>query len=147
VSSRFALDQSVVYGALERRPEPGLAMHAIIRRCDTVVWDREWHERCLRVVLREAAKGNIIALELLELIRQALVWAGKMLQVTGELPVLEDEGGIHAKDLWLVRLAVAAGATVVAEDAPLRKALCKRGIPCVTPREVVAGGSHQSRAT
>ncbi|MBM4036147.1 MAG: hypothetical protein FJ291_30810 [Planctomycetes bacterium] len=142
MSSRFVLDQSVVYGALEERAEPEQAIHAIISRCDTVVWNAEWYEKCLSVVSREASRDSSGALQLLLLFHRALAWEGKMDQVTGQPSALANATGIHHKDLWLVRLAMAGGATVVAEDAPLREALHARGVPCVTPSEVLGGADR-----
>ena len=136
MSARFALDQSVLYGALEGQHVFLRAIVAIVERCDTVVWDDQWWTRCYDEMCRQAAAGSATALLLLRLLQPALAWQGKMEQQPSDPPPVADEAGIHREDLWLVRLAVAAGASVVAEDAPLLEALRAKGIPCVRPDDI-----------
>jgi rRNA-processing protein FCF1 len=61
-----------------------------------------------------------------------------MLQEPNEPSALRDESGLHHKDLWLVRLAVASGAEIVTEDGKLARTLRDKGIPCADS-SVIAG--------
>jgi hypothetical protein len=133
---RYVLDQSVVKGALEGCAPSLEAILTIIRRCDSIVYNGEWWDKCYACMARSAAARSQVGLLLLQVFKQALVAREKMVQETAESERLKDESSIHHKDLWLVRLSVWSKAILVTKDGHLAAALEKKGIRSIAPENV-----------
>ena len=131
---KFVLDECIIKGALENCVSCLEAILTIVRACDTIVFDGEWFAKCYPPVAR--AGHSAAGLRLLRVLNQALAARDKLRQETGNIPALIDESGIHHKDVWLVRLTVAAEAALVTKDGPLLAALRDKEIACLTPEEV-----------
>jgi hypothetical protein len=134
-NKRYVLDESVVKGALERCVPSLEAILRIVNRCDSIVFNSDWWDKCYACMARSA--GSEVGLRLLRVFNQAFVVRDKLVQETAEGEPLKDENGIHHKDLWVVRLAVSSKATLVTKDGPLAAALKDKGVPCVAPEDVV----------
>jgi len=132
---RFVLDECIVQNAVDGCVASLNTILKIIECCDAVVFNADWIEKCYPRICRGV--GSTAGLRLLRLFNQAFVTKDKLYQETCDTPPLADESGIHHKDFWLVRLAVATAATVVTVDAPLHAALREKGISCARPDEVV----------
>ena len=135
MSDRFVLDESIMKGALEGQPICVRVIAAIVQRCNSIVWNTEWLEKCYRPVARRAHASE--GRHLLDLMKHALVWKGKMVQVTEKSPPLSDESQIHRKDIWLVRLAQASEACLVTTDRKLVEALRSMSLACTFPERVI----------
>lgn len=132
---RYVLDESIVKGAPERNGACGEAIVAIVRRCDSLVFNEQWMKKCYAPVKRSS--HSLGALALLRILDNCFAFRGKLCQEAQTPPALEDESGIHHKDLWLVRLAVASGAQVVTEDGDLAESLRRKGISCSDARAAI----------
>ena len=133
--TKYVLDESVVKGALGGVGCCLRAINTIVLRCDSLVYDKLWCEKCLAEVERHGHTAYGYAL--LWVMNYAFACPAKMIQETQPPPRLKDESEIHAKDLWLVRLAAAAEACIVTMDRPLLRVLRSRGAVCLGPDEVI----------
>jgi hypothetical protein len=127
-------DESVVKGALEGSVPSLEAIRTIVERCDSIVYNGEWLDKCYACMARSA--HSAVGLRLLRVFNQAFVARHKLVQETTECEALNDESSIHHKDLWLVRLSVSSNATLVTQDGPLAGALEEKGIPWIAPENV-----------
>lgn len=134
---KYVLDESVIKGGIEGRSCCKLAVSAIVRRCDCLVYNDEWQKKCYSEIARHA--HSVDGLYLLRIMKYAFSSTRKMIQETQTPPPLKDESEIHAKDLWIVRLAAAAEACIVTMDRPLLCILRSRGVACLGPNEAIEG--------
>lgn len=134
MSRNYALDESIVKGALEGKANCLNAIRTIIKRCDAMAWNSAWFHRCYPPATRQAYRQA--GYHVLRMMKIAFAWQGKLCQETEAPPCLPDESGIHRKDLWLVRLAYTSGACIVTTDRRLLEAVRSKGMCCELPDDV-----------
>lgn len=130
MTQRFIIDENVAILAQKMENDQGEAditcrrlVESIIEIChslvfDTVLWDKIYHQ--LLDYTRDQPFG---ARSLLRLIFLAMERDGKIINIGSEAPPFAEETEIpqgSQDDKFIVRLAVASGATLVTTDGPLR---------------------------
>ena len=137
MTPKFILDENVfICAQLETniRGEPDATCLELLQRileiCHPIVFDSELYQRIYRQLNLPAHQRRGFGAALLRTLSSAAARPGK-LEYGDESPPFAEETEIpqgSLDDKFIVRLAVASGATLVTSDEPLREDLASSGI-------------------